>query len=104
MPFDLFNTGMAALLSAAAGLAVMHPQIRCGFLAHVGLVFVSLGFLAVFLMGLQGSADHDALAVAHAMVHVGLLLCGAGYWRQFRRRGHQRRASDWIDPRNRGPV
>lgn len=104
MHLDTFNTVVTAILSAAAGWAAMSPRVRCGLLALLGLVLVALGFLGVFLMSVQGVADHSGTAAAHAMVHAGLLLCGAGYWRQFRRRGHQRRASDWIDPRDRGPV
>ena len=97
MNFDTFNTTVTAVLSAAAGWAAMDSRFKCGLLALLGLVLVSFGFLGVFLMGLQGNADHAGLAAAHAMVHAGLILIAAGYLRQFRKHGHKRRLSDWIE-------
>lgn len=96
---DLFNTTVSGMLAAAAGWAVMSPRVRCGLLAHLGLVLVSLGFFGVFLMGMQGYSYHSATAAAHAMVHVGLVMCALGYLQRARRRGHQRRVSDWVERR-----
>lgn len=100
MMIDLFNTAAAGVLSAVAAWAVMSPRVRCGLLAHVGLALISFGFFGVFLMSVQAYyTDHGALAAAHAFVHVGLVLCATGYFVRARRRGHQRRTSDWIDRR-----
>lgn len=94
---DIFNASISGLLAAAATYAVMSPRVQCGMLAHIGLVLVSVGFFGLCLMGINGPAYHSATASAHAMVYVGLLLCALGYLQRARRRGHQRRVSDWIE-------
>lgn len=97
---DVFNTIVSGLLAAAAAWAVMSPRVRCSLIALLGLALVSIGFFAVFLIGFQGYAFQEGVAAAHAIVHVGLVLCAIGYWQRARRHGHQRRASDWVE-RNR---
>lgn len=96
---EVFNTAASGLLAGVAAWAVMSPRVRCGLLAHLGLVLVSVGFFGVFLMGMQGYSYLAALEAAHAMVHIGLVLCALGYLQRARRRGHQRRVSDWVERR-----
>lgn len=94
---DMFNMVMSGLLASISGYAVMSQRVRCGLVAQLGLVLVSVGFLGVTLIALQAYAFHDALAAAHALVHAGLVLIAAEYILRARRRGHQRRASDWVE-------
>jgi heme A synthase len=96
---DAFNTAAAGILSAMGAWAVMSPRVRCGLVAHLGLALISFGFFALFLMGLQPYSFQDANAAAEAFVHLGLVLCAIGYVQRARRRGHQRRASDWVERR-----
>lgn len=97
---DAFNTSISCVLALVTAWAAMSHRVRCGLIAHVGLALISFGFFGVFLMSVQAYyTDHGALAAAHAFVHVGLVLCATGYFVRARRRGHQRRTSDWIDRR-----
>ena len=96
---DMFNTSMSCLLAIISGYAVMSQRVRCGLLAHFGLVLVSLGFLGVTLMALQSYTLTSAIAAANALVHLGLVLIVVEYILRASRRGHQRRASDWMDLR-----
>lgn len=99
MLLDWFNTAAAGLLALCAAWAVMSPHVRIGLLMHLGLVLVAVGFLGVFLVSLGTYAASSAVAAANAFVHAGLVLCAIGYVRRWRRRGHQRRASDRVEPR-----
>lgn len=96
---DWFNAAAAGVLACAAGWAVMSPHVRIGLLMHLGLVFVAVGFLGVFLIALDPLAYHAAVKAANAIVHVGLVLCAVGYLQRCHRRGPQRRASDWVERR-----
>lgn len=96
---EWFNTVAAGVLAAISGWAVMSPRVQLGLVMLVGMATVSLGFLALCLLGLQGYAYADGKAAASALVHAGLVLLAIGYWRRARRRGHQRRASDWVERR-----
>ena len=96
---DMFNMVMSGLLASVSGYAVMSQRVRCGLLAHFGLVLVSLGFLGVTLMALQSYTFASAIAAANALVHLGLVLIVVEYILRASRRGHQRRASDWMDLR-----
>lgn len=95
----VFNTCAAAVLAVASCWAVMSPRVTCGLVAHVGLALVSFGFFSVFLLGLQPYTYVQALSAAQAFVHLGLVLCAVGYAQRWRRRGHQRRVSDWVERR-----
>lgn len=97
--FDVLNTLMAGALSAIAGWIAMSPRFRTGLTIHIGLVMVSLGFLALCLSGMQTFAFRSGLAAANALINLGLVVCAIGYAWRARRRGHQRRASDWVDRR-----
>lgn len=96
---EWFNTTAAGVLAFGAGWAVMSDKVKIGLLMHLGLVLVAIGFLGVFLVSLGSYAASSAVAWANAFVHAGLVLCAIGYVRRWRRRGHQRRASDWVEPR-----
>lgn len=99
---DWFNTTAAGALALGSGWVVMSPRVRIGLLMHLGLVLVAIGFLGVFLVRLGPYAATNAISAANAFVHAGLVLCAIGYVCRARRRGHQRRASDWVD--RRAPV
>lgn len=96
---DWFNTFAAAALSMGAGWAVMSTKVRIGLLMHIGLAMVAVGFLGVVLISLGTYSAGSAFAAANAFVYAGLVLCAIGYARRSRRRGHQRRASDWVERR-----
>jgi hypothetical protein len=96
---DLFNTFAAGMLATVSAWAVMSPRVRCGLIAHIGLVMISVGFFGVFLMGFETYIYAAAMAAAQAFVHVGLVLCAIGYAQRTRRRGQQRRVSDWVERR-----
>lgn len=96
---EIFNTSAAGVLAVVAAWAVMSQRVRCGLIAHLGLASISCGFFAVFLMGLQPYTYVQGLAAAQAFVHLGLVLCAIGYGQRWRRRGHQRRVSDWVERR-----
>lgn len=94
---DMFNTAAAGTLSAIGAWAVMSPRVRCGLVALLGLALISFGFFVIFLLGLQPYTYQSAVAAAQAFVHVGLVLVVVGYLQRSRKRGHQRRASDWVE-------
>lgn len=92
---DAFNTTMSLLLSLLAGVAIMHRRVSDGIVIKGGLVCISVGFLGAFFVGLEGSGPRP-LSVSHALVHVGLLICVAGYLLRCRACGKQRRLSDFV--------
>lgn len=95
---DAFNTAAAGVLFLCSGWIAMSPKCRTGLVIHIGLVMVSLGFLALCLLGLQYYAFGSGIAAANALVHMGLVVCAIGYaHRARRRRSHQRRTSDWVE-------
>jgi len=91
---DTFNTAMSLLLSLLSGWAIMSQRVRDGIVIKIGLALISLGFMAVVFLA-DESHRAQQLAAAHAMVHLGLLICAGGYL--FRaRKGKVRRLSDWV--------
>lgn len=91
---DNFNTAMSLLLSLLAGSAIMSKRVQDGIVIKIGLALISLGFMAVVFLALEPRRAQQ-LAAAHAMVHLGMLICAGGYL--FRsRRGKARRLSDWV--------
>lgn len=94
---DIFNTTIVGFLALAAGWAVMSPRVQTCLLVHVGLVFVSVGFLGLFLVSLAPYSYDSGIAAANAFVYLGLVLCSLGYLKRTRKSGHKRRSSDWID-------
>jgi hypothetical protein len=96
---DWFNTAAAGVLALIAGWAVMSDKVKVGLIMHLGLVLVAVGFLGVFLVALGPYAYPSGIAAANALVHAGLVLCAIGYAQRALRRGHQRRASDWVERR-----
>ena len=98
---DTINTIMSLALALLSGWAVMSQRVRDGVVIKAGLICIALGFGAASLVTLNASGP-DALAAAHALVHIGLLICGVGYL--LRKRMHKRRGikglhrlSDWVD-------
>ena len=96
---DTFNTTMSLLLSLLSAWAIMSRRFKDGIVIKIGLSFIALGFLGSFSIVVE-SAGPQPLAVAHALVHIGLLICAAGYLLRIRKRprGSRRRASDWVKP------
>lgn len=97
--FDAFNTAAASVLCLFSSWIAMSPTFRTGLVIHIGLVMVSVGFLALCLLGLQSYAFGSGIAAANALINLGLVVCALGYAWRARRRGHQRRASDWVERR-----
>ena len=90
---EIFNAVMALLLSSVTGWAIMSHRVRDGIVVKIGLSFISVGFLGVFLASLEGGYDKS---FGHAMVYVGMLICAMGYlFRTRRKRSAQRRITDW---------
>lgn len=100
---DVFNSTMSLLLSALSGWAILSCRVRDGIIVKIGLTFISLGFLGVFMLALDPGGAQP-LAFSNALVHIGLLICVGGYlvrhWRhrpRARQGPRQRRLSDWVD-------
>lgn len=97
---ETFNALAGLVLSAATGWAVMSPRVRDGIVIKIGLVCLSVGFAGIFFFHLSRPDGPHPLAAAQALVHLGVLICAAGY--VMRRRRHngvsRRRASDWVQP------
>lgn len=96
---EAFNTIMSLVLALLASVAVLSARVRDGIIIKGGLICIALGFLGAALVSLEQSGA-AALATAHALVHVGLLVIAVGYlWRTYRSRrsGTMRRVSDWVD-------
>lgn len=97
---DILNTLMSLALSIFAGWAVMSTCVKDGVVIKIGLVLISLGFLGTFFLGFD-SGEVRSLAIVHALVSLGLLICVAGYLLRTRKRSQrvkQRRRSDWMEP------
>jgi len=92
---DFFNTLMSLLLSLVAGIAIMHQRILDGIIIKTGLMFISVGFLGAFFVGLEKSGQRP-MAISYTLVHIGLLICIAGYLLRRRSRGKQRRLNDFM--------
>ena len=100
---DAFNTTMSLLLSTLSAWAILSCRVRDGIIVKTGLICISLGFLALFLLAFD-PGGRQPLAFANALVHIGLLICVGGYlvrnWRHRPRAGQgprKRRLSDWVD-------
>lgn len=98
---ETFNTIMSLALSLATTWAIMSHRVRDGIVIKAGLICVALGLFAAALIALDHGAA-EPLAAAHALVHLGLLVCALGYLlrrRQHKQRGARglHRLSDWVD-------
>lgn len=101
MLIQLFNTSAQFTLALVAGWAVMSPRVNDGIVIKIGLVGISIGFMASVLLSLEPQGER-ALAMAHACVHIGALICWVGYlWRKVygKDRRYSKRMSDWVDER-----
>ena len=97
MLIQLFNTAVQLTLAMVAGWAVMSPRVNDGIVIKIGLVFISIGFMASVLLALEPQGER-ALATAHACVHAGMLICWVGYlWRKvYGKDRRYKRMSDWV--------
>jgi hypothetical protein len=94
---SLVNTVAVLMLSCAAGLAVMSKSFRDGVVMKVGLIFISFGYFANFLLSLQQHHHVQPRELADAIVYCGVLICAYGYARRVRKSaGRVKRRTDWI--------
>lgn len=100
---DAFNTTMSLLLSALSSWAILSCRVRDGIIVKIGLACISIGFLSLFMLALD-PGGRQPLAFANALVHIGLVICVAGYLvRNIRKRPRagqgtrKRRLADWVD-------
>lgn len=95
---NLFNSWMSFMLAMVLAWAVMSHHIKDGIVVKIGLICLSLSFLAAWLLTLQtGYQNSEALEAVHCLIYVGLTFCIAGYFWRTRVNGQGRRASDWIE-------
>ena len=96
-----FNALVSLVLCVASAWAIMSPRVNDGIVIKVGLICLSLGFMGIFFFHVSTPVGPHPLAVAQAIVHMGMLICAVGYL--LRRRRHQgprcRRVSDWVQGR-----
>ena len=94
---EQFNIWMSLLLGGIVGTLIMSPHFKDGVIIKIGLTICSLGFFGMFLSQID-SRDSEALRMANAMVHLGVLICGIGYlYRVFKHKHKNRRLSDWFE-------
>jgi hypothetical protein len=100
MLIQLFNAAAQLTLAMVAGWAVMSPRVNDGIFIKIGLVLISIGFMASVLLAMEPQGER-ALAMAHACVHAGMLICWVGYlWRKvYGKDRRYKRMSDWVDER-----
>ena len=94
---DTFNSWMSCALAMVIAWAIMSHKIKDGVIVKIGLICLSLGFLAAWLLTLQSNyRDGDAMEAVHSIIYIGMVICACGYlWRtRFTKQG--RRANDWI--------
>jgi len=97
MWLEVFNTVMSLTLAIVLGMAIVSTRVRDGIVIKTGLMFMTFGFFGA-AMTILSDDPNDALAMGHAAVHIGLLICVLGYLlRTRRKKGEQRRISDWAD-------
>ena len=104
MMLDQFNNSVQLLLCAVAGWAVMSQRVQDGIVIKAGLITMCLGPFGTLAWALDPTdpPSQHALAAAHALVHVGWLICGLGYWLRTRKHQHDRRRSgDWVNLKKR---
>jgi 1,4-dihydroxy-2-naphthoate octaprenyltransferase len=97
---ETFNCLASLVLSIATGWAVMSPRVKDGIVIKIGLVCLSVGFVGIFFFHISRPDGPHPLASAQALVHLGVLICAAGYVLRTRRHSgvSKRRASDWVQP------
>lgn len=94
---DLFNSWISFLLAMTIGWAIMSKHIRDGIIVKLGLICLSIGFLAAWLLTLQhGYKNSDALEAIHCLIYIGLAICAGGYLWRTRANGQGRRVTDWV--------
>ena len=100
-----FNALVSLVLCVACAWAIMSPTVNDGIVIKIGLICLSVGFMGIFFFHVSVPAGPHPLAVAQALVHLGLLICLAGYvLRRKRHRGAScRRVSDWVQRREMSP-
>lgn len=96
MMIDTFNSSMQLTLAALCGWAVMSRRVDDGIVIKLGLICMSLGFAASGVLGLE-SRGAEPLSYAHALLHIGLLICVVGYLLRSHRPRLLKRATDWMD-------
>lgn len=91
-----FNAIVTGLIALALVWAVMSPKIEDGLVIKLGLASMALGFMGVSVMSWLD--QWWTMPQALAAIHIGLILCGVGYWYRSKR-AHKplRRATDWAD-------
>lgn len=96
---DIFNATIYLVLALGAAWAVMSPRFLDGIVVKFGLILISLGCFAEFLILATSttSAHQDG---ADAVVNFGVLVCIVGYHLRARRCGGPlKRRSDWVERR-----
>jgi uncharacterized membrane protein YfcA len=93
---EYFNIWMSLILGCFVSVAIMSPHFRDGIIIKIGLSFCAIGFFGMFLSQID-HRDSEALRVANAMVHLGVLICAIGYaYRVYKHKHRNRRVSDWF--------
>jgi uncharacterized membrane protein len=96
----LLNSLFCALLAALLGWAVLSRGTQDGLIIKVGLVLMSLGFLAVSCLLLQRQTmdAFQPILRAGVLIHAGLVVVVVG-WALRVRTGHSklRRYADWVN-------
>ncbi len=94
---DLFNSSISLVLSLVIGWTVMSKHVKDGVIVKIGLICLSIGFLAAWMITLQsGYKNSDALEVVHCLIYTGMAVCIGGYKWRTHDGGRGRRMNDWI--------
>lgn len=94
---DLLNIAACGLLSTGCLWAVLSPRVQDGIVIKLGLGLLAAGFFGVG-MALAGERPQFVIERALALVHLGLLVVGAGIALRWKRAGRVYRVDEWITP------
>jgi len=90
---DLLNIAACGLLSTGCLWAVLSPRVQDGIVIKLGLGLLAAGFFGVG-MALAGERPQFVIERALALVHLGLLVVGAGIALRWKRAGRVYRVDE----------